>query len=142
MSIAKSGDTVKVHYTGTLNDGSEFDSSRTRDPLEFTIDSGQVIAGFNEAITGMSVGDSKSVTIPANQAYGVHNPDMVQDVPRSAIPSDIELHEGMILSARNPEGRNLNFKVVEFNDEQVKVDGNHPLAGEDLTFRLELVAIN
>jgi FKBP-type peptidyl-prolyl cis-trans isomerase 2 len=142
MSIAKSGDTVKVHYTGTLNDGSEFDSSRTRDPLEFTIDSGQVIAGFNEAITGMSVGDSKSVTIPANQAYGVHNPDMVQDVPRSAIPSDIELHEGMILSARNPEGRNLNFKVVEFNDEQVKVDGNHPLAGEDLTFQLELVAIN
>jgi FKBP-type peptidyl-prolyl cis-trans isomerase 2 len=142
MSIAKSGDTVKVHYTGTLNDGSEFDSSRQRDPLEFTIDSGQVIAGFNEAITGMSVGDSKSVTIPANQAYGVHNPDMVQDVPRSAIPSDIELHEGMILSARNPEGRNLNFKVVEFNDEQVKVDGNHPLAGEDLTFQLELVAIN
>jgi FKBP-type peptidyl-prolyl cis-trans isomerase 2 len=142
MSIAKSGDTVKVHYTGTLNDGSEFDSSRQRDPLEFTIDSGQVIAGFNEAITGMSVGDSKSVTIPANQAYGVHNPEMVQDVPRSAIPSDIELHEGMILSARNPEGRNLNFKVVEFNDEQVKVDGNHPLAGEDLTFQLELVAIN
>ena len=142
MSAAKSGDTVKVHYTGTLNDGSEFDSSRQRDPLEFTIDSGQVIAGFNEAITGMSVGDSKSVTIPANQAYGEHNPEMVQDVPRSAIPSDIELHEGMILSARNPEGRNLNFKVVEFNDEQVKVDGNHPLAGEDLTFRLELVAIN
>ncbi|MGD8590741.1 MAG: peptidylprolyl isomerase [Chromatiales bacterium] len=142
MSIAKSGDTVKVHYTGTLNDGSEFDSSRQRDPLEFTIDSGQVIAGFNEAITGMSVGDSKSVTIPANQAYGEHNPEMVQDVPRSAIPSDIELHEGMILSARNPEGRNLNFKVVEFNDEQVKVDGNHPLAGEDLTFQLELVAIN
>jgi FKBP-type peptidyl-prolyl cis-trans isomerase 2 len=90
----------------------------------------------------MSVGDSKSVTIPANQAYGEHNPEMVQDVPRSAIPSDIDLHEGMILSARNPEGRNLNFKVVEFNNESVKVDGNHPLAGEDLTFQLELVAIN
>jgi FKBP-type peptidyl-prolyl cis-trans isomerase 2 len=142
MSIAKSGDNVKVHYTGTLNDGSEFDSSRERDPLEFTIDSGQVIAGFNEAVTGMSVGDSKSVTIPSNQAYGEHNPEMVQDVPRSAIPSDIDLHEGMILSARNPEGRNLNFKVVEFNNESVKVDGNHPLAGEDLTFQLELVAIN
>ena len=141
MSAAKSGDTVKVHYTGTLNDGREFDSSRERDPLEFTIDSGQVIAGFNEAVSGMSVGDSKSVTIPADQAYGEHNPEMVQDVPRSAIPSDIELQEGMILSARNPEGRNLNFKVVDFNDEKVTVDGNHPLAGEDLTFELELVAI-
>ena len=141
MSAAKSGDTVKVHYTGTLNDGREFDSSRERDPLEFTIDSGQVIAGFNEAVSGMSVGDSKSVTIPADQAYGEHNPEMVQDVPRSAIPSDIELQEGMILSARNPEGRNLNFKVIDFNDEKVTVDGNHPLAGEDLTFELELVAI-
>jgi FKBP-type peptidyl-prolyl cis-trans isomerase 2 len=142
MSAAKSGDTVKVHYTGTLNDGSEFDSSRERDPLEFTIDSGQVIAGFNEAVTGMSVGDSKSVTIPANQAYGEHNPEMVQEVPRSAIPSDIDLHQGMILSARNPEGRNLNFKVVEFNDEKVTVDGNHPLAGEDLNFELKLMEIS
>jgi FKBP-type peptidyl-prolyl cis-trans isomerase 2 len=142
MSTAKSGDTVKVHYTGTLNDGREFDSSRERDPLEFTIDSGQVITGFNEAVTGMSVGDSKSVTIPAGEAYGDRNPEMVQDVPRSAIPSDIELQEGMVLSARNPEGRNLNFTVVEFNDEQVKVDGNHPLAGEDLTFELELVGIS
>ena len=142
MSTAKSGDTVKVHYTGTLNDGREFDSSRSRDPLEFTIDSGQIIAGFNEAVTGMAVGESKSVTIPANQAYGEHNPEMVQEVPRSAIPSDIELQEGMILSARNPEGRNLNFKVVEFDTENVRVDGNHPLAGEDLTFQLELMAIN
>ena len=142
MSTAKSGDTVKVHYTGTLNDGREFDSSRSRDPLEFTIDSGQIIAGFNEAVTGMAVGESKSVTIPANQAYGEHNPEMVQEVPRSAIPSDIDLQEGMILSARNPEGRNLNFKVVEFDTENVRVDGNHPLAGEDLTFQLELMAIN
>jgi FKBP-type peptidyl-prolyl cis-trans isomerase 2 len=141
MSAAKSGDTVKVHYTGTLNDGTEFDTSRTRDPLEFTIDSGQVIAGFNEAITGMSVGDSKSVTIPANQAYGARNPEMVQDVPRTAIPTDIDLQKGMILSARSPEGQNLNFKVVAFNDEKVTVDGNHPLAGEDLTFQLELVGI-
>ena len=141
MSEAKSGDTVKVHYTGTLNDGSEFDSSRQRDPLEFTIDSGQVIAGFNEAVTGMAVGDSKSVSIPASQAYGEHNPEMVQDVPRSAIPPDIDLHQGMILSARNPDGRNLNFKVIEFDEESVKVDGNHPLAGEDLNFELELVEI-
>jgi len=142
MSEAKSGDTVKVHYTGTLNDGREFDSSRQRDPLEFTIDSGQVIAGFNEAVTGMTVGDVKKVTIPTNQAYGQRDPAMVQDVPRTAIPTDIDLQEGMILSARNPDGRNLNFKVVEFDEQKVKVDGNHPLAGEDLTFELELVGIN
>jgi FKBP-type peptidyl-prolyl cis-trans isomerase 2 len=89
----------------------------------------------------MSVGDSKSVTIPANQAYGARNPEMVQDVPRTAIPTDIDLQKGMILSARSPEGQNLNFKVVAFNDEKVTVDGNHPLAGEDLTFQLELVGI-
>ena len=90
----------------------------------------------------LAVGDSKTVTIPAVQAYGNHNPEMVQDVPRSAIPTDIDLQEGMILSARSPEGHNLNFKVVEFDEQKVKVDGNHPLAGEDLTFALELVAIN
>ena len=142
MSAAKSGDTVQVHYTGTLNDGREFDSSREREPLEFTIDSGQVISGFSEAVTGMSIGDSKTVTIPADQAYGGHNPEMVQVVPRTAIPSDIELQVGLTLSARSPEGQNLNFKVVEFDDEKVMVDGNHPLAGQDLTFALELVAIN
>lgn len=142
MSAAQSGDTVHVHYTGTLNDGQEFDSSREREPLEFTIGSGQVIAGFNEAVTGMAVGDSKSVTIPADQAYGVHNPDMVQAVPRNAIPPDIEMQVGLILSARSPEGQNVNFKVVDFDAEKVTVDGNHPLAGEDLTFALELVAIS
>jgi FKBP-type peptidyl-prolyl cis-trans isomerase 2 len=141
MSAAKSGDTVKVHYTGTLNDGSQFDSSQGREPLEFTLGTGQVIAGFNDAITGMSVGDSKTITIPSDQAYGSHNPTMVQEVPRSAIPADIELQQGMVLSAQDPNGHTVNFTVMQFNEEKVTVDGNHPLAGEDLTFALELVAI-
>jgi len=141
MSIAKSGDTVKVHYTGTLNDGSQFDSSQGRDPLEFTLGAGHVIPGFDEAVSGMSVGDSKTVTIPANEAYGERNDEMIQQVPRSAIPDDIEMEVGLMLSARGPDGQNLSFTVVEFNDEQVTVDGNHPLAGQDLTFALELVSI-
>jgi FKBP-type peptidyl-prolyl cis-trans isomerase 2 len=142
MTAAKTGDTVKVHYTGTLNDGSQFDSSQDREPLEFTLGTGQVISGFNDAVTGMSVGDSKTITIPSDQAYGAHNPEMMQDVPRSAIPADIDLQPGMILSARSAEGQTVNFKVVEFDDESVKVDGNHPLAGEDLTFDLELMEIS
>lgn len=142
MSTAKPGDTVKVHYTGTLDDGSEFDSSRGREPLEFTIGSGQVIAGINEAVTGMSAGDSKTVTIPADQAYGDRDAGMVGQVPRSSVPDDIELQPGMVLSARGPQGQTLHFKVVDFNDHQVTVDGNHPLAGEDLTFDLEVVAVS
>ncbi|MDJ0805258.1 MAG: peptidylprolyl isomerase [Gammaproteobacteria bacterium] len=141
MSAAKAGDTVKVHYTGTLSDGTQFDSSRGGEPLEFTIGSGQLISGFNDAVNGMSVGDSKTVNIPSDQAYGEHNPEMMQVVPRSAIPTDIELEVGMVLSANNPDGRTLHFKVVEFDDEKVSVDGNHPLAGKDLTFDLELVSI-
>ena len=141
MTQAKSGDTVRVHYTGTLDDGSEFDSSRGRDPLEFTLGSGSVIDGFDEAVTGMTVGDSKTVTIPCDQAYGERHPGMVQDVPRGAIPDDIELQKGMILHAQGPDGNTLSFTVAEFDEESVKIDGNHPLAGQDLTFALELVSI-
>ena len=141
MSAAKSGDTVKVHYTGTLNDGSQFDSSQGREPLEFTLGAGQVIPGFDEAVSGMIIGDNKIVTIPADEAYGARNNEMVQLVPRSAIPDDIELEAGLVLSAQGPDGQTLSFTVVEFNQEQVTVDGNHPLAGQDLTFALELVSI-
>jgi peptidylprolyl isomerase len=141
MSAAKSGGTVKVHYTGTLNDGSQFDSSQGRDPLEFTLGAGHVIPGFDQAVAGMTVGDTKTVTIPADEAYGPHNGEMIQQVPRNAIPDDIALETGMMLNARGPEGQTLSFTVVEFDDEQVTVDGNHPLAGKDLTFALELVAI-
>jgi FKBP-type peptidyl-prolyl cis-trans isomerase 2 len=142
MSAAKAGDTVKVHYTGTLNDGSQFDSSQGGEPLEFTLGSGQLISGFDTAVDGMTVGESKTVTIPSEQAYGAHNPEMMQQVPRSAMPSDLELETGMILTASGQDGQSLNFKVVEFDEEKVSVDGNHPLAGQDLTFDLELVSIS
>lgn len=141
MSIASTGDTVQVHYTGTLDDGTQFDSSRGREPLEVKLGTGQVIAGFDEALIGMSVGDSKTVTIPADQAYGLHRSEMVHAVPRTAIPEEIELVPGLGLSARGPEGQTLSFVVVAFDDAQVTLDGNHPLAGQDLTFALELVSI-
>ncbi len=102
---------------------------------------GQVFPGFDEAVAGMVIGDNKTVTIPADEAYGAHNQEMVQQVPRSAIPDDIQLELGLVLSAQGPDGQTLSFTVVEFNEEQVTVDGNHPLAGQDLTFALELVAI-
>jgi FKBP-type peptidyl-prolyl cis-trans isomerase 2 len=141
MTQAKQGDTVKVHYTGTLEDGTQFDSSQGRDPLEFTLGGGNLIPGFENAVIGMCAGDSKSVTIPADQAYGPHREHLTQNVPRSAMPEDIELSEGMVLHAEGPEGQSLSFTVLSFDQESVKVDGNHPLAGKDLTFALSLVEI-
>jgi peptidylprolyl isomerase len=141
MSEAKTGDTVKVHYTGTLADGSTFDSSRGEEPLEFRLGEGNMIAGFENAVLGMTLGEQKTITIPCEQAYGERNPQMRQSVPRSAIPDDIELAEGLLLHAQNPEGQTVSLTVVAFDDEQVSVDGNHPLAGHDLIFDLELVAI-
>lgn len=141
MSEAKSGDTVKVHYTGTLSDGTEFDSSRGQEPLEFTLGQGQMISGFEEAVVGMTLGENKTVTLASEEAYGERNEAMVQEVPRSAIPPEIKLTEGMLLQAQGPDGETLRFTVADFNEEAVTVDGNHPLAGRDLTFQLELVQI-
>jgi len=141
MTNAKPGDTVKIHYTGTLDDGTQFDSSTGRDPLQFTIGSGQVIPGFDKAVEGMSVGDSKSVNIPATEAYGPRHDQMVQDVPRSALPDDLEPVEGMALQAQGQDGRVINLTVTAVGDESITVDGNHPLAGKDLNFDIELVEI-
>jgi peptidylprolyl isomerase len=141
MQQAKTGDTVKVHYTGTLADGTEFDSSRGRDPLEFTLGQGALIPGFENAVVGMSPGDTKTVEIAANDAYGDRHEQLTQDVPRTAIPDDIELQEGMVLRARGPEGQDLALTVVSFDDQSVMIDGNHPLAGKDLTFTVQLVEI-
>lgn len=141
MSQAKPGDTVKVHYTLTLDDGTEFDSSRGREPLELTLGAGRVIPGFDAAVTGMSVGDTKTVTIPAAEGYGPHHEHLTQEVPRNAIPDEIELTAGMVLQAQGPETRVIAFTVLDFDDERVRIDGNHPLAGKDLTFDLELVEI-
>lgn len=141
MSEAKTGDTVKVHYTGTLKDGTQFDSSRGQEPLEFTLGQNQMIGGFEEAVVGMSQGENKTVTIPSSEAYGERNESMVQQVPRSAIPSEIELAPGLMLQAQGPDGETLRFTVANFDEETVTVDGNHPLAGRDLVFELELVEI-
>lgn len=141
MSQAKNGDTVKIHYVGTLTDGTLFDSSQGREPLEFVLGTGKVIPGFENALFGMSVGENKTVTIPADEAYGQRHEHMTREVPRANIPDDIQLSEGMVLHAQGPAGQTLSFTVASFDDEVVKIDGNNPLAGKDLTFALELVAI-
>jgi len=141
MKQAKSGDTVKVHYTGTLNDGSQFDSSADREPLEVTLGSGQVIPGFESALEGMNEGDTKTVTIPAEQAYGPRVDAAVQTIPRSAVPEHIELQVGLKLQAMAEGGQPVMVTVADLNDDTVSLDANHPLAGEDLTFSLELVEV-
>lgn len=141
MSQAKSGDTVRIHYTGTLEDGTQFDSSAGRDPLEFALGSGQVIAGFDTAVDGMSVGESKSVTIPPEEAYGERHDQLVQQVPKSALPDEIDPAVGMQLQSRSPEGQVMNLVVTEVDEQSITVDGNHPLAGHNLNFDIELVEI-
>jgi len=141
MNQAKSGDVVSIHYTGTLDDGTQFDSSAGRDPLQFTLGAGQVIAGFDDAVEGMAVGESKTVNIPAEQAYGPRNEQMVQEVPRTVLPENLEPKEGMALQARNPQGQPVNLVVTAVSDETITVDGNHPLAGKALNFDIELVGI-
>ncbi len=141
MSDAKTGDTVRIHYTGTLSDGSTFDSSDGRDPLEFTVGSGQIIPGLDKAIPGMTVGDKKVVEVPAAEAYGAHNPEGIQSVPRAQVPDHIPLDLGTQLQVQTGDGRTLPVTIVEVTEEAVTLDANHPLAGKDLTFAIELVEI-
>lgn len=141
MTDAKSGDTVRIHYTGTLDDGSTFDSSVGRDPLEFTLGSGQVIPGFDKAVTGMGIGDKKTVDIPPEDAYGQHNPNGRQPFPRANIPADVPLDIGTRLQMQTPEGQPVQVVVAEVTEETVILDANHPLAGKTLTFAIELVEI-
>ncbi len=141
MAAAKVGDTVSIHYTGRLNDGSVFDSSLEREPLKFSIGGQQVIPGFEQAVIGMNPGESKTQEIPCDKAYGPRHDDMVVTVLRQQIPSDFELAVGQQLQIKNPEGQVIPVMVSEIVDDQVTLDGNHPLAGEDLTFDIELVSI-
>lgn len=138
---AKAGDTVRIHYTGTLADGSTFDSSEGRDPLEFKLGAGQVIPGFDKAVTGMAVGDSQTVEIPSDDAYGPVNPDGRQSFPRDKVPENIPLDIGTRLQLSGPQGQPIMVTVAEVTDEEVILDANHPLAGKDLTFKIELVEI-
>jgi peptidylprolyl isomerase len=141
MNDVKPGDTVRIHYTGTLSDGTTFDSSQGREPLQFTVGSGQIIPGLDRAIPGMNVGETKTVTVPAAEAYGDRNPDGVQSVPRAQVPDHIPLDPGTQLQVQTGDGRTLPVTVTEVTAEEVVLDANHPLAGKDLTFEVELVEI-
>ncbi len=141
MSQAKTGDTVQVHYTGRLSDGSEFDSSSGGDPLQFEIGRGQVIPGFEDGVIGLAVGQSKTFTISAEQAYGPHNAEWVVTVPRDQIPDQIVLEEGRQLRLRQENGEAAVVTIAQVTADEVTLDANHPLAGQDLTFEIELVAI-
>jgi len=141
MTLAKNGDTVKIHYTGRLQDGTVFDSSSDREPLKFNIGSGQVIAGFEEAVTGMVAGEKKTTQIPCDKAYGERNPSMVMVVEREHVPSEIAPEVGQRLQVGSPNGELLAVTIVDVNEENITLDANPPLAGEDLTFDIELVEI-
>jgi FKBP-type peptidyl-prolyl cis-trans isomerase 2 len=141
MEKAKTGDTVKVHYRGELLDGTVFDSSNGREPLEFKIGEGNVIPGFEEAVIDMCPGDSKTATIPPDQAYGPHEEEMLIDVPRETVPPEIPLDIGTELQMRAPDGRTAEVKIAKVTDDTVTLDANHPLAGKDLVFHIDLVSI-
>lgn len=142
MTQVKSGDTVRIHYTGTLADGATFDSSEGRDPLEFTVGSGQIIPGLDKALPGMTVGEKKTVEIEPTEAYGESQADAIQAIPRSNVPAEIPLEVGLQLQMQSPSGQVVPVTVVGITEEEVTLDANHPLAGKALTFAFEIVSIN
>ncbi len=141
MQQVKAGDTVKVHYHGRLADGTVFDSSSGRQPLEFEVGSGMVIKGFDNGVLGMSVGDKKTIEIPVEDAYGPEDPQMIMDFPIDRFPENLQPEVGMQLNMSDGAGRNFPVVIREIKDDTVVLDANHPLAGEDLIFDLELVEI-
>lgn len=140
MAAAKSGDTVRVHYKGTLTDGTSFDSSAEGEPFEFTIGSKSVLPGFEEAIVGMEVGDTKVISIQPEEAYGPHTEDAIVVMKRSQLPPEPEPKPGMTLKGKTPSGP-ITFVVLSVEGEEVKLDGNHPLAGKELHFELTVVSV-
>ncbi|MBT8361107.1 MAG: peptidylprolyl isomerase [Desulfobacterales bacterium] len=138
----KQGDTVKVHYTGTLEDGEIFDSSQGKPPLSFTIGSGKVIPGFNDAVIGMEVGETKDVTIPAERAYGERKDELVIIAPVEQIPPGLKPEIGQMLEVGGASGDILKMRVVELDEKNITLDANPPLAGQNLTFQIELVERN
>jgi FKBP-type peptidyl-prolyl cis-trans isomerase 2 len=141
MAQVKSGDKIKVHYHGKLTNGETFDSSAGREPLEFEVGSGMVIPGFDEGVTGMTVGEKKTVNIPFAEAYGPKNPEMVIEMPKDRFPADMQIEVGMPLMMSDQQGQQFQVTIVEIKEEAVMLDANHPLAGQDLIFDLELVEI-
>ncbi|HMH32529.1 MAG TPA: peptidylprolyl isomerase [Puia sp.] len=141
MQQVKEGDTVKVHYHGRLTDGTTFDSSQGRDPLEFKVGGGMVIRGFDNGVLGMQVGDKRTIEIPVEDAYGPEDPQMIMEFPIDRFPEDMKPEIGMQLNMSNGSGQNFPVVIMEIKGETVILDANHPLAGEDLIFDLELVEI-
>jgi FKBP-type peptidyl-prolyl cis-trans isomerase 2 len=142
MSQVKENNTVKVHYTGKLSDGKVFDTSDGKDPLEFTLGKGQIIPGFEKGVIDMKLNEKKTITIPKEEAYGAVNDELKQEVLKSELPADIKPEVGMGLVSQSPDGQNTNLQIVAVNKDTIVVDGNHPLAGEDLIFDLEVVGIS
>lgn len=140
MEKAGTGSTVKVHYTGKLNDGTVFDSSEDREPLQFKLGEGHLIRGFENAVEGMFVGEKKTINIPADEAYGPHRSDLVVRIEKSQIPPDIVPSIGMNLQIRQPNGV-INVAITDMDESSITLDANHPLAGKDLTFDIELVEV-
>lgn len=141
MTEAKMGDVVRINYTGRLTNGTQFDSSEGREPLEFTIGLGQVIKGLEAHVAGMEPGAKSTVTIPCAEAYGPHRAEAIQTLDRAKVPSGIDVRPGTQLQARTADGGMLPITVVEVTEQNIKVDANHPLAGQDLVFDVELVEI-
>jgi FKBP-type peptidyl-prolyl cis-trans isomerase 2 len=136
----KDGDTIKIDYTGTLDDGTVFDSSEDHDePLEFTVGTGQVIKGFDDAVRDMEVGGEKEFRIEPAEAYGEYNEALSQQIPKEIIKADIDVELGMMLLVKSPDGQQMPAKVVGVTEDEVKLDMNHPLAGQALTFKIKVI---
>lgn len=141
MNGVQTGNTVKVHYRGMLEDGTEFDSSTGKAPVQLEVGNGSLVPALEAALIGMTPGDTKTVTVIADEAYGQHQPELVQTLARDEIPAEVGLEIGAVLQATASGGETLNLTVVGLTEEDVVLDANHPLAGRDLTFELELVEI-
>ncbi len=141
MSKATTNNTVKVHYTGKLTSGEVFDSSVDREPIEFTVGGGQMIKGFDDAVNGMAIDEKKTVTIPSHEAYGPVNEDLLQQVPRTQLPAEMKPEVGQMLVASDGAGNEQHVKVTEVTEDSITVDANHPLAGQDLVFDIQLMEI-
>lgn len=141
MGQARKGDTVKVHYTGRLEDGTVFDSSVKREPLAFKLGSGQLIPGFEKAVEGLEPGDKTTAVIPAAEAYGLRHDEAVVTIDRSHLPPDIQPEVGQELEVQQESGQTMSVRIVQVDEAQVTLDANHPLAGKDLAFEIELVAV-
>lgn len=141
MANPQKGDTVRVHYTGTLPDGEQFDSSRGGDPLEFKLGEGQIIPGFEAAVLTLVPGESTQAAIPPDEGYGPHRPELLVELEREQFPTDMELEVGQTLQLNDQEGNPVVVRVAELGEEAVRLDANHPLAGQELTFDIELVEI-